>query len=128
MLQEIEKDANGKQLFMSWLRQVKQNGNGDYIVALPEWVMCIKRNGECKWRYQTGDDVLGLLCDAHNNVIIAYLLDHIILLLSSEGQKIRTLMSKQDGLDHPISLSLDWSGHLWIGQENHMLKVIKYLK
>ena len=66
-----------------------------------------------------------MVCDKYNNVIIAEYLSNKIHLLSSEGKLVTTLLTGQDGIREPWSLSIDRHGQLWIGQEDS-IKVVKY--
>ena len=129
VLQEIENDEDGKPLFKKWISQVKQNGNGDYVVAEYGRVVCVSSEGRFKWDYSEGSfmAVYGMVCDKYDNVFLAEYYSHKIHLLSSEGQLVTTLLAREDGIRAPRSLSIDIHGQLWIGQEES-LKVVRYLK
>ena len=49
---EIEKDKSGKPLFTESIYQVKQNANGDYVVADGHRIVCVDRVGEFRWEHQ----------------------------------------------------------------------------
>ena len=130
VLQEIEKDENGKPLFMKWIRQVKQNGNGDYVVGDWHKIVCVSSEGRFRWDYRVGSSLIGIygmVCDKYDNVIIAEQISNTIHLLSSEGKLVTTLLTWEEGIRWPRSLSIDRHGQLWIGQDKN-LKVIKYLE
>ena len=130
LLQEIEKDKSGKPLFTTGIFQVKQNGNGEYIVADGDRIVCVSREGEYKWMYQVkkikgyAPYVYGIVCDSYDNIIIADQMNDQISLLDSKGKLIRTLLTIRDGISEPLSLAIDRQGHLWIGQSVNV-KVIK---
>ena len=133
VLQEIEKDEIGKPLFNKIIYQVKQNGNGDYVVADYDRIVCVRGDGEYKWEYQLKESgimtprVLGLVCGIYNNIIIADYINDKISLLDSEGTLITTLMTNEDGIRYPFTLSIDKQERLWIGQMENV-KVVKYIK
>ena len=133
LLQEMEKDKSGKPLFTKAIYQVKQNGNGDHVVADYDRIVCVSREGEYRWEYQvegSGEwipQVIGMVCDRYNNIIIAEWGNDKIRLLDSEGKLVTTLMTRGDGIIDPLSLAIDKQGHLWIGQSGN-LKVVKYIR
>ena len=129
VLQEIENDEDGKPLFRMDIRQVKQNGVGDYVVADYDRIVCVSSEGRFRWDYSV--EVIagkcGMVCDRYDNVIISEYINNKIRLLSSEGKLVTTLLTAEDGILFPQSLSIDRHGQLWIGQEDR-LKVVRYLK
>ena len=129
VLQEIENDEDGEPLFTGRITQVKQNGSGDYVVAESDRIVCVSCEGRFRWDYSDGPLtwVHGMVCDMYDNVIIAELYNNKIHLLSSEGKLVTTLLTREDGIRVPLSLSIDRHGQLWIGQGDS-LKVVKYLE
>ena len=129
VLQEIENDEDGTPLFREGISQVKQNGNGDYVVNNCDRIVCVSSEGRFRWDYLLGtanvNVIFGMVYDKYDNVIIADILK--ILLLSSEGKLVTTLLTREDGIRWPRSLSIDRHGQLWIGQALSF-KVVKYLK
>ena len=129
VLQEIEEDDEyGKPLFRGVIRQVKQNGNGDYVVANGDRIVCVSSEGRLRWDYRIWPyGIYAMVCDKYDNVIIADNYNNKILLLSSEGKLVTTLLTAEDGISWLQSMSIDTHGQLWIGQENS-LKIVRYLK
>ena len=128
VLQEIENDENGQPLFREEIIQVKQNGNGDYVVVDNDRIVCVSSEGRIRWDYSMGlSSVWGLVCDKYDNVIIAEYYNDKIHLLTNEGKLVTTLLTRENGIRWPHTLSIDRHGQLWIGQERS-LKVVKYLK
>ena len=129
LLHEIEKDKSGKTLFTTTIYQVKQNGNGDYVVADCARIVCVSGEGEYRWKYQVKQTgiltprVYGMVCDRYDNIIITECNNDKISLLDSEGKLITTLMTREDGVSDPWSLAINKQGHLWIGQSG-LVKVI----
>ena len=131
VLHEIENDEDGKPLFRENIRQVKQNGSGDYVVAERNRIVCVSSEGRFRWDYLLGISTLhviyGIVCDKYDNVIIAEYYNANILLLSSDGKLVTTLLTAEDGISRRLSLTIDRHGQLWIGHA-YGLKVVKYLK
>ena len=126
VIQEIGNDEDGKRLFRTGITQVKQNGNGDYVVVDLKRIVCVSSEGRFRWEYSV-EIVYGMVCDKYDNVIIAEFNNDKILLLSSEGKLVTTLLTLDGGISKPRSLSIDRHGQLWIGHV-HSLKVFRYLK
>ena len=129
VLQEIEIDEDGNPLFRMEITQVKQNGDGHYVVADRHRVVCVSSEGRLRWEYDIGlfTGIYGIVCDKYDDVIIAEYYNKNILLLSSEGKLVTTLLTEEDGISKPRSLSIDRHGQLWIGQDRR-IKVFSYLK
>ena len=127
VLQEIEKDGSRKNLFTGGIYQVKQKGNGDYVVSDDAKIVCVSREGEYRWEYRLNTICFGLVCDQYDNIIVAEYFGHTVHLLSKDGELIKTLLTKKDAMEFPNSLSIDKNGYLWIGQESN-IKVMQYLK
>ena len=128
VLQEIEEDDEyGKPLFREVITQVKQNGNEDYVVAQRCRIVSVSSEGRFRWDYHAESScwVNAIACDKYDNVIIPNLLT--IILLSSEGKLVTTLLTVEIDICWPLSLSKDRHGQLWIGHAKG-LKVFKYLK
>ena len=121
VLREIEVESSGKRLFNRYLHSVKQNGNGDYIVSQEDGIVCVTREGEYRWKYETNSVIYGSVCDRYNNIIIAEHSYHQIKMLSSEGKLIKTLLTQENGISFPNSLSTDTYDNLWIGQDENIL-------
>ena len=133
LLQKMEKYKSRKPLFTKTILQVKQNGNGEYVVSDCDRIVCVSREGEYRWEYRMKKSgyytprVHGMVCDRYDNIIIADFGNDIISLLDSEGKLITTLMTSKDGIGDPMSVTIDKQGCLWIGQERNV-KVVKYIK
>ena len=127
VLQEIENDEDGKPLFREEITHVKQNGNGDYVMADGNRIVCVSSEGRFRWDHSEGPlmGIHGMVCDKYDNIIITDHYNDKILLLNSEGKLVTTLLT-EDGIYNPLSLSIDRHGQLWVGQEDS-LKVIRYL-
>ena len=114
LLQEIEHSGDDKPLFRKEIIQVKQNPIGDYVVSSYDRIVCISSEVAFRWDYfvESSTGIYGIVCDKYNNVIIAEIGDSKISLLSSEGKFVTTLLTKEDGIDLPGSLSIDRYGQL----------------
>ena len=128
VLREIEYNTAGEPLFTKAILQVKQNGNGDFIVSDAYRIVCVSREGLNRWEYLLDlDYVYGIACDEYDNIIIAQRVSNTISLLDSEGSLLSTILTEDDGIIDPIPLAIDHHGNLWIGQEDEV-KVVKYIK
>ena len=115
-------------LFDFQVYAVQQNGNGDYIASGYEGVICVTRDGEYRWKYDSiCSSIQGLVCERHDNIIIAEYATNKIILLNSEGKLIKTLMTEDDRIWRPLSLSIDSKGFLWVGQISD-IKIVQYIK
>ena len=126
-IRKIEKGAHGKHLFNGRIFQVKQNGDGDYVIVNVDRIICVNREGKFRWEYRVNDEVFGMVCDRYSNVIIAEFYNKKITLLDKDGVFVQTLLTAEDGIQLNSSLSIDWYGNLWVGQYEN-IKIIKYLK
>ena len=98
VLQEIEKDRSGNTLFKEGICQVKQKGNGDYVVSDDKRILCVSREGEYRWEYRLHWTSFGIVCDKYDNIIVAERLGHTVYLLSKDGELIKTLLTKKDAM------------------------------
>ena len=127
VLQEIVMDKSGRALFQKWIYQVKQKGNGDYVVADQDRIVCINEDNTVEWIYQAKTSfVQAVVCDKSDNIIIAKYYSDTINILGSNRGLVKTLLTQNDGINCPCSLSIDRHGHLWVGQLNN-IKVFKCL-
>ena len=99
------------------------------MVADWNMIVCVSSEGQFRWDFsaETSPLIYDMVCDKYDNVIIAEYYSNNICLLNSEGKLVTTLLTHEDGLRNPRSLSIDRHGQLWIGQDNGPLKVVKYL-
>ena len=81
----------------------------------------------CQWRYGgkegRGPGMLneprGVATDRQGSVLIADSLNHRVLLLSPEGEMLQELLTKEDGLYHPKSISMRGE-KLVVGMDNQI--------
>ena len=132
----LEKDQNGKSLFTNIILQVKQKSNGDFVVSDRDRIVCVSDEGQYKWEYKVHPCreltdtpyVFGLDCDPYDNVIIAECFNDKVSLLNSEGRLITTLLTRDDGVGAPYSVSIDKHGEVWIGQSKCVtVKRLEYI-
>ena len=126
-IMKIENFTGEKKLLKGMISKVKQNSNGDYVVSDLDKIVCVNRKCEFRWHYCADDKVYGLVCDQYSNVILAEYFNKRITLLDKDGSFVQTLLTAEDGIEMPSSLSIDWYGNLWVGQYDDM-KIFKYIK
>ncbi|XP_048756691.2 uncharacterized protein LOC125667276 [Ostrea edulis] len=66
----------------------------------------------------------GVCCDGENNVIVADSASHVIHILNQDGNFLRHLLTKKDGLIYPFSVAM-YRDVLWIGGYYGLVKVFK---
>ena len=69
----------------------------------------------------------GVCTDAFGYIFVADNKNHRIHLLMPDGRFHKFLLSKQDGLWHPMALAINNSGHLVLTESLGKVKVFKYL-
>ena len=127
-IQVIEKDTDENPLFTREITNVKQNVNGDYVVSDRNRLVCVSREGHYQWENVIGcDDIHGLACDRHGNVLASDCYNNRAVLLDSDGTLVRTLLTAVDDMMYPQALVLGRDGELLVGQKINV-KVFKYLE
>ncbi|XP_061166371.1 E3 ubiquitin-protein ligase TRIM71-like [Saccostrea echinata] len=66
----------------------------------------------------------GVCCDVENNVIVADSANHTIHIINQDGEFLRYLLTKKDGLVYPFSVAM-FRDVLWIGGYYGLIKVYK---
>ncbi|XP_013413159.1 tripartite motif-containing protein 3-like [Lingula anatina] len=91
-------------------------------------------SGDQLYQYGTqgsGDGQLwcpyGVCTDSHGHIFIADWGNHRIVALSPQGQFIRYLATKDDGLKYPAALAINPAGQLVVAEEKGMVKTFQYL-
>ena len=126
MVQEIARNTEDKPLFTLAISQLKQNGNGDYIVSDFNRLVSVSRYGQYRWEYCLYHDcVFGIACDKYDNIIITQ--SNAISLLDSDGFLISSILTTEDGISNPVALAIDSKGRMWIALDDE-IKVMKYIK
>ncbi|KAK3094107.1 hypothetical protein FSP39_024195 [Pinctada imbricata] len=120
ILQEIENTFSGV-----YVTQIRQTLNGEYIVAIDNRLVCLSREFESLWTYEFEDRKYaflgGLHCDKFNNILVGDWHRNEIVLFNIDGQRVRTLLTEEDGICGPLSMDVDSKGRLWIGQRENVL-------
>lgn len=139
LIKSFENDGN-RRLFTRPYR-VAENINGDICVTDKTSMgagrlVVLDEDGNLKYIYEghTSNGVYGrsfspagLCCDLVGRILVADSNNHSIHILDKSGQFIGHLLTREDGLNCPHSLSLDPNGYLWVGEENGSFKVYLYL-
>ena len=114
-------------IFDFYTYAIQQNMDGNYIVSGRNRTVCVTRDGDFLWTYESIDSrIFEVVCDRYDNVILLEYLKNKITMLSSDGKLIKTLMSEDDGVLRPLSLSIDRNDNLWIGQANN-ITIVRYI-
>ena len=127
-IQVIENDEDENPLFTREITNVKQNVNGDYVVSDRNILVCLSREGHYRWENVVGcDDIHGLACDQHGNILASDCYNNRVILLDSDGTLIRTLLTVADGMMYPQALVIGREAEVLVGQQIDV-KVFKYLE
>jgi len=73
------------------------------------------------------DHPYGVCCDRFDHIIVSDTWNNRIVLLSSEGRYVNTLMSKDDGIEWPQAVSVDEHGRLIIVEQHGLIKIYQYM-
>ena len=62
-----------------------------------------------------------------NNIIVGECGNYRVGLLNKDGERVGTLLSRSDKINHPNTLSIDKYGDMWVGQiRNIRIYKLKY--
>lgn len=134
VIREYEYHENGLTRLFTIPYRVKQNGNTDiYVVNMTSKstgeLVILSVSGYLRNRY-SGQKLVkkfhptDVACDSRFNIIVNNFFNSNIHLLSSEGEFMKYLLTRNDVAD-PYSMSLCKST-LWVGNSHGLVKVFNY--
>ncbi|KAK3093036.1 hypothetical protein FSP39_010335 [Pinctada imbricata] len=107
---------------------IKQTVSGEYVVAIENRIEYLSKEFDVIWTYEfepmyqnTSTLIGGLYCDTENNILVGDRHRNEIVMLNIDGQLVRTVLTKEDGICGLLSMDVDSKGRLWIGQEDNVL-------
>lgn len=135
LTQTIENDdVTGDRLFQ-YLRLVRENFNGDIVVAnkitsMLHNIIVVNSMGKLKFRYE-GSEVLNqnvfpsdIRCDDLCRIMVSDFNNHVIIFLHPDtGDLLQILMSLDDGIRSPARLGLQ-GNELWIGYGGNKVMIV----
>ncbi|XP_060062799.1 E3 ubiquitin-protein ligase TRIM71-like [Ylistrum balloti] len=65
----------------------------------------------------------GICCDNDGRILVADFNNHRIMLLDETGQTFLAILTKEDGIHHPWSVSCGNDGLVWIGNKHGEVKI-----
>ncbi|XP_069137100.1 E3 ubiquitin-protein ligase TRIM71-like [Argopecten irradians] len=65
----------------------------------------------------------GICCDSDGAILVADFSNHRIMLLDETGQMFSAVLTKEDGIHHPWSVSFGEDGLVWIGNKHGEVKI-----
>lgn len=68
----------------------------------------------------------GICCDAEGHIIVTDCRNHAVHLLDVKGKYKQLILTHKDGIRHPLSVTLDRNGLMWIGCLYGKVHVRKY--
>ncbi len=131
---EGKADSNGTQLTDPYY--VACNDNGNLVVT--DWgapnLKIFSPDGKISGQYGTygirQDQCLqpyGVCIDRHGYIFMADNQNHRIHLLGPDGKFIRFVITRQQGLWHPMALAINPSGHLVVTEALGKVKTFRYM-
>ncbi|XP_023930760.1 tripartite motif-containing protein 2-like isoform X2 [Lingula anatina] len=91
--------------------------------------------GDHLYQYGTEGSGDGLLrsvdtvcTDSYGHIFISDFLNHKVVALSPQGQFIRCIATKDDGMEHPIALAINPAGQLVVAERYGKVKTFQYLQ
>lgn len=123
---EFEYGEHKLKLFILPYR-VTENVNGDICVvnrtgSYLGQIVVLDREGKSKFIYDGNPSLpcndfipMGIACDRNGCIIVTDPNDYSIHILDKSGILIQYLVSTVIGIDHPISVTVDRHGLLWVG-------------
>ena len=132
-----QKDDRGHPLF-KFPRRVVSSMNEDLIVVdiMFKSVICINKDGNLRWVYKGSlesrkngieFDPWDLETNSKEEIIISNTKPNTIDVVSKDGSFLMYLVTKIDGISHPLGICVDSEGKLWVGQASGQVCIYNYL-
>ncbi|KAK3100535.1 hypothetical protein FSP39_021469 [Pinctada imbricata] len=126
---EIKNDKSGKPLFKN-PEYLCVNTNHESDICVSDWgsksVVAVKQTGEHRFTFEgpTKSSFFprDLVCDSEGRILIVDSGNECIHMLNSKGEYLSYLLTDDDVIEDPFTLSIDTTGRLWVG-ERHSKKV-----
>ena len=98
----------------------------------PGKVLAIGDNGQLQYEYtgQSSSKFIPVeVCTDHmGHVLITDCKNEFVHIMDREGQFIQYILTEQQGLSLPNTISVDEEGYVWVGECNRCVKVARYLR
>ncbi|KAK3083124.1 hypothetical protein FSP39_014640 [Pinctada imbricata] len=136
-LQDIQFDNQGKPLYKKATFMAVNSKNRDIctIDMAAARVVVVDHYGKWRFDYVGANDSSypfrprDICSDSIGLILIADEGSYAIHVINDRGQFLRHLLTKQSGLRHPFTLSIDQKERLWIGEHTtKKVKVVTYLQ
>jgi hypothetical protein len=136
--QEIDRDEDGEPIYKGgkYSLYVVENNNGDVCASdrNANTVVVVNKSGRVRFRYDGTPAKRKkpfypkhIVTDTTSQIIVAFYNNNSLHILDQNGQFLRCV--DNCGLVHPVGLSVDSEGRLWVGlQDSGEVKVIQYMK
>ncbi|KAK3100046.1 hypothetical protein FSP39_013882 [Pinctada imbricata] len=131
---EIKNDINGKSLYKC-PEYLSVNTNNASDLCVSDWgsksVVVVNQSGEHRFTFEGPPKSSrrypeffprDLVCDSEGRILIVDSGNECIHMLNSNGEFLSYLLTDDDGIEDPFTLSIDTTGRLWVG-ERHSKKV-----
>nr|XP_011432953.2 tripartite motif-containing protein 45 [Crassostrea gigas] len=132
-IQDIQRDNKGQELYRYPIF-ITENINGDVCTSdsIIDVVLVVNKSGQHRFSY-TGQGSKfcprGLCTDLLGHILVCDFYTGTVDLLDQDGQFLCQLLTKQQGVTRPYSVSVDDENNLIVGQSNtYTVTVYKYLQ
>ncbi|KAJ8309404.1 hypothetical protein KUTeg_014278 [Tegillarca granosa] len=137
-IQTISHDKNGSQLF-AWPWYIAETKEGDIWVSdyTEECIIVINNKSEPKFKYNGPSHIKmdkqfyprGMISNRLGQIVVIDRGNEAVHLVDKDGHFVKFILTKDDGLNGPYSLSQDNEGTIWVGCASRKIVIIaKYLK
>lgn len=130
--QNIQRNNKGHKVF-GFPYYITENANGDICTSdlNRHAVVVVTASGKQRFSYAnpgSGFVPRGLCTDVLGHILVCDYGSKTVHMLDQNGQFMRILLTKHQGVDHPCCVCVDAEYNLYIGQLNKTVLVYKYLQ
>ncbi|CAC5409064.1 unnamed protein product [Mytilus coruscus] len=98
------------------------------LVVYDDEIFAITLSGDFKQSHkQNGSKFTSIGTDRHGNIFVTDSSKNCVCLLTSDGYFIRNVLCSEDGINNPVSITIDGRGNLWILMNANTITVFSYL-
>eukprot|EP00105_Crassostrea_gigas_P018427 XP_011436544.1 PREDICTED: uncharacterized protein LOC105334690 [Crassostrea gigas] len=132
--QNIERDNEGQALYSKYPHYITENINGDICVSdySKQQVIVVNKAGQHRFSYTVRESVFhpyGICTDILGHILVIDTNINTVHLLDQDGQFSSLLITSQQGIENPLSVSVDKENNLHVGRsDDNTVTVFKYLQ
>lgn len=130
--QNIQRNNKGHKVF-GFPYYITENFNGDICTSdlNKHAVVVVTASGKQRFCYANPGSKFvprGLCTDVLGHILVCDYSCETVHMLNQDGQFLRLLLTKKEGVEHPCSVCVDAENNLYVGQLNKTVLVYKYLQ